>query len=66
MNSFKKIWEEEIVPQEWKYSLICQIDKKGDVMKSDNYNAVTLICTAYTILANILYVQLAPYAEEII
>jgi len=35
-------------------------------MKCDNYSAVTLICTAYKILANMLYVQLVTYAEEII
>jgi len=32
----------------------------------DNYRAVTLICTTYRILANILYVKLVPYADEII
>jgi len=32
----------------------------------DNYRAVTLLCTTYKILANILYVKLVPYAEEII
>ena len=32
----------------------------------DNYRAVTLLCTTYKILANILYVKLVPYAKEII
>jgi hypothetical protein len=32
----------------------------------DNYRAVRLLLTRYRILANILYVRLAPYAEEII
>jgi hypothetical protein len=31
-----------------------------------NYRAVTSLSTTYTILANILYVKLVPYAEEII
>jgi len=25
-----KIWEEEIVPQKWKFGMICPIDKKRD------------------------------------
>ena len=39
---------------------------KGNVMMCDNYRAVTLLCTRCKILANILYVNLGPYAEEII
>jgi hypothetical protein len=32
----------------------------------DNYRADPLLCTTYIILANILYIKLVPYAEEII
>jgi len=38
-----KVWEEEIIPQEWKYGIKCSICKKGDVMMCDNYRAVTLL-----------------------
>jgi hypothetical protein len=34
-------------------------------MMCDNYGAVTSLCTTYKILANILFVKLVPYAEEI-
>jgi hypothetical protein len=51
-----KIWEEEIIPHEWKYGIMCPNDMKGDVVMWDNYRAVTLLCTAYKILVNILYV----------
>jgi hypothetical protein len=42
------------------------IHKKGDVIIRDNYRAVTLLYTTYKHLMNILYVELIPYAEEII
>ena len=45
---------------------MCTIHKKGDVMMWDNYRAVTLLCTTYNILANILYVKLVPFAAEIL
>ena len=32
----------------------------------DNYRAITLLCVTHNILANISYVKLVPYAEEII
>jgi hypothetical protein len=35
-------------------------------MMCGNYRAVTFPSTIYIILANILYVKLVPYAEEII
>jgi hypothetical protein len=35
-------------------------------MMCGNYRSVTLLCTTYTILANILYVKLVPYAEAVI
>jgi hypothetical protein len=50
----------------WKYDIICPIHKKGDVMMCDNYGAVTSLCTTYKILANILFVKLVPFDEEII
>ena len=57
-----KIWEEEIISHGWKYGIICQIQKKGDVITSDIYTAVTLLHMTYKILANILYVKLISYA----
>jgi hypothetical protein len=46
--------------------MICPIQKRGDEMICDNNRAVTLLGTTYKILANILYVKLVPYAQEII
>jgi hypothetical protein len=53
-----------IITQEWKYGIVCKIHN-GDVLMCDNYRAVALLCTTYTILANILYVKLVPFASEI-
>jgi len=60
-----KIWEEEIIPHEWKYGIICPIHKEGDEMMCDNYRAVTLPCTTYKILVNILYVKLVHITKAI-
>jgi len=47
---------EEIIPHEWKCGTICPVHKKGDVMKCDNYRAVTMLSTTYNILVNIVNV----------
>jgi len=53
------------MPHEWKCGIIGPVRKKEDPMMCDNYRAVTLLCTTYKILANILYVRSVLYAEEI-
>jgi hypothetical protein len=52
--------------REWKCDIIYPVHEKGDVMMCDNYRAVALLCTTYTVLENILYLKLLPCAEEII
>ena len=40
---FKKIWEEEYIPTEWKEGHLTKIPKKGDLSKCANYRGVTLL-----------------------
>jgi hypothetical protein len=40
-----KIWEEAIIPHEWKIGMICPIDKKRTMIMCNNYRASTLPCT---------------------
>jgi len=54
------------MPHERKCDIIYPVHEKGDVMMCDNYRAVTLLCTTYKVLENILYLKLLPGAEEII
>jgi hypothetical protein len=61
-----KIREKELIPQEWKYGMMCTIHKKGGVVMCDNYTALALLCTTYSIMANMVYVKLVPYAAEVI
>jgi hypothetical protein len=49
-----KMWEEDIIPHEWKYGIICPIDK-GTWRFAIISRTVTLLRTAYKILANIVY-----------
>jgi acid phosphatase class B len=57
------IWEEEIIPHEWKCDIIYPVHEKGEVIMCGNCRTVTLLCTTNKILENILYVKLALYAE---
>jgi hypothetical protein len=43
------IWEEDIIPHEWKCDIIYPVHEKGDVMTCDNCRTVTLLYTVQQI-----------------
>ena len=40
---FKKIWEEETVPHDWKEGYLIKLQKKGDLSQCFNYRGITLL-----------------------
>ncbi|VDP56555.1 unnamed protein product, partial [Schistosoma curassoni] len=40
---FKKIWEEEQVPMDWKERHLIKIPKKGVLSKCENYRGIALL-----------------------
>ena len=54
------------MPEEWKESIVVPIYKKGDKTDCSNYRGMSVLQTTYTIVPNILFSRLTPYAEEII
>jgi hypothetical protein len=59
------MWNKEVLPQQWKESIIVPIHKKGDKTDCNNYRGISLLSTAHKILSNILLVMLTPYVNEI-
>jgi hypothetical protein len=61
-----KIWEREVMPEEWKTGLICRILKKGDKLNCCNYRRITLLNVTYKIFSIILQRRTNNSAEEIL
>ena len=40
---FESVWQERVVPQEWKDALIVPIPKKGDLSLCDNWQGISLL-----------------------
>ncbi|KAJ4438181.1 hypothetical protein ANN_14120, partial [Periplaneta americana] len=59
------IWEKQIVPEQWKESIIVPIFKKGDKTSCGNFRGISLLLTSYKMLSNILLRRLTPYDEII-
>jgi hypothetical protein len=60
------IWTTETIPEDWNWSIICPIHKKGDVTTCSNYRGISLLCVVYKVFSNILFNRLMPYVETTI
>ena len=60
------IWKNEMLPEQWKESIIVSIYKKGEKINYSNYRGISLLLTSYKILPNIILRRLTPYVDEII
>jgi hypothetical protein len=60
------IWDQEIMPAEWKEGLICPVFKKGDKLQCNKCRRIILLNVTYTILSNIILKRLNVYIKEIV
>jgi len=60
------IWRSERTPNEWNKSIICPIYKKREKSECSNYRGISLLNTAYKILATVINSRLTTYAEDLL
>jgi hypothetical protein len=51
---FKKIWEKEEIPRDWKEGIIVKVPKKGDLTECSNWRGITLLNTSSKLLTRIM------------
>ncbi|VDP51453.1 unnamed protein product [Schistosoma mattheei] len=51
---FKKTWEEEQVPMDWKEGHLVKMPKKGDLSKCENYRRITLLSVPSKVFSRVL------------
>ena len=61
-----KIWNTELLPDEWLVGSLIPLHKKGDKLTCENYRGISLLNAAYKVYAKILYNRLTPHAETVI
>ena len=62
----KRVWDGEVMPDDWGEGLIVPIHKKGDRKVCSNYRGITLTNSIYKIFSSILLARLTPFAEDIV
>ena len=58
-------WNNEKVPSEWDIGRLIVLPKKGDLSLPKNYRGITLLESAYKIVANIIHARLLPIQESL-
>ena len=51
---FRKVWDEEKLPSDWKEGFVNKIPKKGDLGKCSNYRGITLLSVPGKVLNGII------------
>ena len=61
---FSVIWQEEIVPKQWRDGLIVNIFKKGDREDPSNYRGITLLSVVGKVFCKILNNRLVQCLDK--
>ena len=51
---FRRVWEEETVPGDWRSGVVIPLHKKGDKMNLDNYRGITLMDVVGKVFSGII------------
>ena len=66
VSLFKKVWEEEQIPEDWSKGVIVVIGKKGDTSHCSNNRGITLRSTTSKLLQIILLKRLSDGLEKLL
>ncbi|MGR0202196.1 hypothetical protein [Klebsiella pneumoniae] len=61
---FQETWNSGIVPEDWNFSVIIPIHKKGSTTECGNYRPISLLSVVYKIYTSILEKRLRRMVEE--
>lgn len=59
-----RIWDTEIIPQDWKCAMIHPLHKKGDKTDPNNYRGISLLPITYKILSKALLYRLEKQVDH--
>ena len=61
---FEKIWEEEVIPEEWKEGHLIKIQKKGDLSNCANYRGITLLSVPGKVFNRVILERLKEEVDK--
>lgn len=61
---FKKIWEDEVFPEDWLQGVLIKVPKKGDLSNCDNWRGIMLLSCPLKIFCKIILRRLEKKVNE--
>jgi sorting nexin-29 len=61
---FKKIWEKEEIPRDWKEGILFKVPKKGDLTECANWRRITLLNTNSKLLTRIMLERMKKETDK--
>ena len=62
----KRIWNNEILPEEWEVGIFIPLHKKGPRTECKNFRGLCILTIGYKIFVKVLYARLLPYYLEVV
>ena len=63
-NIIERVWEEEVVPEDWKEGFLVKLPKKGDQSECDNYRGIMLLSVPGKVLNRIILENLKDAVDR--
>ncbi len=63
---FVRIWEEEVIPQDWKEGYIVKLPKKGDLSQCKNYRGIMLLSIPGKVFNRIILDRIKSAVDELL
>lgn len=61
---FRRIWEEETIPNDWKESIIIKIPKKGDRRQCGNWRGISIVPSVMKIFNNVILNRISELLDD--
>ena len=63
---FSRIWEEEVIPQDWEEGLIIKLAKRSDLKNCNNWRGISLFSVPGKIFLRIIASRIATCIDELL
>ena len=64
VDILNRVWQHEIVPNDWRKGIIVRIPKKGSLSDCSNWKGITLLSVPGKILSNIIYYRITEAVQS--
>ena len=66
VHIFRSVWENKVVPQDWRDTSLVPVTKKGNLSLFDNCRGISLLDVVGIVFAKVIQQHLQSVVEEVV